>query len=376
MGRHARPSPSKLHQVLECTASLALEDNFPDEESPYAAEGTAGHAMAEHLIKKYLKIRSKRPVSDYYSDTLLEAVDEYVSYVQEQIELARKECEDPYFAVEKKVSLEGYLEDCYGTADMVVMTDSKVHVIDLKLGQGVAVSSENNPQLMAYGLGLLLQADLMYDIKTVELTIVQPRLNSLSSWEIDADALREWGMNVLVPKVTEARSGDATFGPGPTTCRFCKARFQCKARAEYFMALAEHDFEEPELLTDEEMADVLVKADALKKWVEEVYAFAQNEAIIHDKHWPGFKLVRGKSNRKYTNEDDVIQAANEAGYEDIFKKSLIGIGDMERLMGKKKFQEIIGEKYIYKPEGKVVLASADDKREEVTINSAEADFEE
>lgn len=375
MGEHARVSPSKGKQILNCTASLALEEQFEDEVSPYAAEGSAGHEMAEYLIKKYLKIRKRRPTSDYYTDDLLEAVDEYVSYVIEQIEEARRTCKDPIFYVEQRVDLTWFVKECFGTADMVVITDTKVHVIDLKLGQGVPVSAENNYQLMIYGLGLLAIADMLFPIETVELTIVQPRLNSLSTWEISATELSKWGAEVFVPKANEALSGEGEFHPGTDTCRFCKARFQCKARAEFFLELAKHEFCNPDLLSDEEMTEILQKADALKKWAEEVYAFAQKEAIDNRKEWPGYKLVRGKANRKYSNEDEVITAAKAAGFEDIFKTTLIGITDMERLMGKKQFQNVLGN-LVYKPEGKITLVPDSDKRETINLATANDDFAE
>lgn len=375
MGEHARVSPSKGKQILNCTASLALEEQFEDEVSPYAAEGSAGHEMAEYLIKKYLKIRKRRPTSDYYSDDLLEAVDEYVAYVIEQIEEARRICKDPVFAVEQRVDLTWFVKECFGTADMVIITDKKVHVIDLKLGQGVPVSAENNYQLMIYGLGLLSVADMIFPIEVVELTIVQPRLNSLSTWEISAEELSKWGEEVFVPKANEALSGEGQFHPGTDICRFCKARFQCKARAEFFLEVAKHEFCNPDLLSDEEMADILQKADALKKWVEEVYAFAQKQAIDNNKEWPGYKLVRGKANRKYTSEDEVIAAAKAAGFEDIFKTTLIGITDMERLMGKKEFQNVLGS-LVYKPEGKITLVPDSDKRETVNLATANDDFAE
>lgn len=375
MAKHCKASPSKMKQILNCTASLDAEEGFPDEESEYAAEGTACHSMAEHLIKKYLKIRSRRPTSDYYTDDNLEAVDEYVSYVTEQIDKARTECSDPVFTVEQKVSLEALIPDCFGTADMVIITDNKVHIIDLKMGQGVAVYAEQNPQLMTYGLGVLMEAELLYSIDTVELTIVQPRLQSFSTWEIGAEELKDWGQEVLVPKVTEALNHEGTFGPGTDTCRFCKARFVCRARAEFFLKVAQHEFTNPDLLTDEEMAEVLLKADALKKWVEEVYTYAQNEAVENHRAWPGFKVVRGKANRKYSDEDKVIEAAKNAGFEDIFKTTLIGITDMERLMGKKKFSQILGE-LVYKPQGKLVLVPDSDKREAVNFDTASDDFAE
>lgn len=373
MGKHARFSPSKGKQYLSCTASLALEEQFEDEQSSYAAEGTAGHELAEHLIRKYLKLRTRRPVSEYYTDELVEAVEEYVSYVTGQIEEARKDCADSVFLVEQRVDLSAFVPECFGTADMVIITDKKVHAIDLKLGQGVRVDAKENCQLMIYGLGLLQTADSLFDVDTVELTIVQPRLDSVSEWAVSAEELRKWGEDVFVPKALEALSGEGTFCPGTDTCRFCRARFNCRARAEFFLEEAKHEFKDPELLSDEEMAEVLSKADALKKWAEEVYAYAQDEAVTHHKEWPGFKLVLGKSNRKYTDENDVITAAKAAGYEDIFKTSLIGITEMEKLMGKKKFSEVLGG-LVYKPQGKITLVPDSDKREPVDLDTAKDDF--
>ena len=332
MGGHARFSPSSGKRRLECPPSLLLEEQFPDEESPFAAEGSAGHAMAEYLINKYLKKRTKRPVSDYYSDELLEAVDDYVEYNITQIEQARKDCDEPFIGVELKVSLAHRINDCFGTADMVVADSHKIHIIDLKLGKGVVVDAEQNVQLMIYGLGVLDMLGFLYEIDTVELTIVQPRIEHFSTWEISAGELLAWGKDVLEPGAAKALSGEG-------------------------------------------IAEVLSKADALKKWAEEVYTYAQNEAVVNHKEWPGYKLVLGRSNRKYTDEEDVAEAAQKAGYTDIFKKSLIGITEMERLMGKKKFNEILGS-LVYKPDGKVTLVPDSDKREAVKTATAEADFKE
>ena len=372
MGAHARFSPSSSNRYLNCPPALWLEEQFEDEQSPYAAEGSAGHRMAEYLINKHLKRRDKRPVSDYYSDELLEAVDDYVLYVIGQIEEAKRICSSPVFAVEQRVDLREHVQECFGTADMVIITDNRIQIIDLKLGKGVMVDAEENNQLMIYGLGVLDLAEMLFDIETVELTIVQPRLDHFSSWEISAEELRSWGREVLEPRAKMALSGAGEFKAGDH-CRFCKARFQCRARAEEFLKLAQQEFKAPDLLTDEEMAEVLSKADALKKWAEEVYAYAQNEAVVHHKEWPGFKLVLGRTNRKYTDEEEVAEVAKKAGYTDIFKSSLIGITEMERLMGKKNFKEILGA-YVYKPEGKVTLVPDSDKREAVTVSTAEADF--
>lgn len=371
---HARFSPSAADRRIHCPPSLLLEEQFEDGESVYAAEGTAGHALAEHLIRKYLKQRTKRPTSEFYTDELLEAVDEYVSFVIGEIEDARRECKSPVLLVEQRVDASEYVDSCFGTADMVIITDKVAHIIDLKLGKGVEVHAEENPQLMIYGLGVLNMAEALYDIETVRMTIFQPRLGNSSTWSVAPEYLKRWGDEVLRPAGAQALMGAGEFMAG-SWCRFCKARNQCRARAESFLEMAKLEFARPALLSDEEISEVIAKADELAKWAADVYAFAQDEAIVHGKQWPGFKVVEGKSSRKYTSEEEVAQAAVAAGYKDIYKRSLIGITEMERLMGKDRFREILGP-LVVKPSGKLTLVPESDKREAVRSNTAQEDFTE
>lgn len=374
MGTHARFSPSAADRRLHCTPSLVLEEQFEDEQSVYAAEGSAGHALAEHLIKRYLKQRTERPVSDYYTEELLEAVNDYVEFVTGEIEQARLECRDPVFAVEQRIDASEYVEGCFGTADMVMITDKVVHIIDLKLGKGVPVYAEENPQLMIYGLGVLSMAEMLYDPKIVRLTIYQPRIGNSSTWDIAPEELKKWGIEVLRPRGAMALMGVGEYAAG-SWCRFCKARNKCRARAEEFLSLAKMEFSQPSLLTDEEISEVLKKADDLSKWAAEVYAYAQDEAIIHGKEWPGYKVVEGRSNRKYSSDEEVAAAAEAAGYKDIYKKSLIGIGEMERLMGKEEFKKVLG-RLVYKPQGKLTLVPISDPRKAITKTTASAEFQE
>lgn len=371
---HARFSPSAANRRIHCPPSLLLEEQFEEGESVYAAEGTAGHAMAEHLIRKHLKQRTKRPTSDFYTDELLEAVDEYVSFVIGEIEDARRSCKSPVFLVEQRVDASEYVDGCFGTADMVIITDKVAHVIDLKLGKGVEVNAEENPQLMIYGLGVLNMAEALYEIETVRMTIFQPRLNNSSTWDAAPEFLRGWGEKVLRPAGAQAMIGAGEFAAG-SWCRFCRARNQCRKRAESFLEMARHEFTQPALLSDEEIAEVISKADELAKWAADVYAFAQDEAIVRGKRWPGYKVVEGKSSRKWTSEKDVAKAATAAGYKDIYKRSLVGITEMERMMGKKQFAEVLGQ-LVYKPQGKLTLVPESDKRAEVSTTTAQADFEE
>ena len=371
---HARFSPSAANRRIHCPPSLLLEEQFEEGESVYAAEGTAGHSLAEHLVRKYLKLRTKRPTSEYYTDELVSAVDEYVSFVIAEIEEARRVCKQPIILVEQRVDASEYVDNCFGTADMVIITDKMAHIIDLKLGKGVEVHAEENPQLMIYGLGVLHMAEALYDIETVRMTIFQPRLFNSSTWDVSPDYLKRWGDEVLRPAGAKALIGAGEFEAG-TWCRFCRARNQCRARAAHFLEMAQMEFRQPALLSDEEIAEIISKADELSKWAADVYAFAQDQAINHDKHWPGYKVVEARSNRKFTSDEEVIEAAQQAGYKDIFKRSLIGITEMERLMGKENFNTILG-RLVYKPKGKLTLVPDTDKREAISTSSAAADFEE
>ena len=178
----------------------------------------------------------------------------------------------------------------------------------------------------------------------------------------------------MKPKAALAISGEGEFRSG-SWCRFCKAKDTCRARAEEYLRLAQMEFRAPALLTDDEIAEVLKVADELARWSADVYAYAQDEAVTRGKKWNGFKLVEGRTCRKYTDEEEAAEAAVAAGYTDIYKKSLIGITEMEKLLGKKKFAEVLG-KLVYKPQGKITLVPESDKRQEVMVATAEVDFKE
>lgn len=342
MGRHALLSDSSSKRWLNCTPSARLEEQFGREDAgPYAGEGTATHALAEHKVKKCLRKRSKRPVSDYQCDEMEECTDGYASYVMEQVELAKQDCKAPVVLIEQRLDYSAYVPEGFGTGDLLIVADKTLTVIDLKYGKGVAVDAEWNPQMMLYGLGALELFDCIYDIETVRMTIYQPRLESVSTWEISVSDLMGWVETELKPKAQLAIRGEGEFHCG-SWCRFCKAKNTCRARAEEYLRLAQMEFKPPALLSDEEVAEVLKVADELARWSADVYAFATDEAITHGKKWTGFKLVEGRSSRKYTDEEEVAEVAKAAGYTDIYKKSLVGITEMEKLMGKKKFAEVLG----------------------------------
>ena len=249
------------------------------------------------------------------------------------------------------------------------MADGVLEVIDFKGGRGVRVEADHNSQLMLYGLGALLEFEALYDIRTVRMTIVQPRLNNISTYETTAEELVRWAKAEVRPKALLAAKGEGEFCAGEW-CRFCKARYTCRKRSEYHMRLAERDFKQPDLMTDEEILDILPVAESLNNWVQDLISYATQQAV-GGKAWPGYKLVAGRSVRRYTSEAEVIKAATEAGYTDIYKTTLLGVGDLEKRMGRKKFSEVLG-KYVVKPVGAPQLVPESDPRK--PYSDAASDF--
>ena len=358
--KHAKLSASSAHRWMNCNPSANLEREFADRTSEAAAEGSAAHALCEHKLRKALKMRSTRPVSKFDSDEMEMYTDSYVEFVLEQIEVAKQHCTDPFVLIEQRLDFSCYVPDGFGTGDCLIVADKLLHIIDFKYGLGVLVEAEENPQMMLYALGALRLFDALYDIDTISMSIFQPRRENVSTWTITVAELEEWAKKTLRPKAELAFKGEGEFNPGPW-CTFCKAAVKCRARAEEKLALAQYEFAKPPLLSDEEIEDILSRLDDLTKWANEIAAYAQDAAINHGKQWNGFKLVEGRSIRKYSDETAVVAAATAAGYRDIYKKSLIPITEMEKLMGKKTFAEILGG-LVIKPQGKPTLVPASDKR--------------
>ena len=358
--KHAKLSASSAHRWMNCNPSANLEREFADKTSEAAAEGSAAHALCEHKLRKALKMRSVRPVSKYDSDEMEMYTDSYVEFVLEQIEVAKQHFTDPFVLIEQRLDFSCYVPDGFGTGDCLIVADKLLHIIDFKYGLGVLVDAAENPQMMLYALGALQLFDALYDIDTISMSIFQPRRENVSTWTITVAELKEWAEKILRPKAELAFKGEGEFNPGPW-CTFCKAAVKCRARAEEKLALAQYEFAKPPLLTDEEIEDILSRLDDLTKWANEIAAYAQDAAINHGKQWNGFKLVEGRSVRKYSDEAAVVAAATAAGYRDIYKKSLIPITEMEKLMGKKTFAEVLGG-LVIKPQGKPTLVPASDKR--------------
>ena len=374
MADHAVLSASGSHRWLNCTPSARLELEFENTGSEAAREGTAAHALCEHKLKRALHMRSRRPVSDYDSDEMEECTDAYAEFVMEQYETAKQVCDDPVVLIEQRLDFSCYVPYGFGTGDCLIISDDRLHIIDFKYGMGVLVEAEDNPQMKLYALGALAVYDALYDIREVSMTIFQPRRENVSTWTVSVEDLKAWAENELKPRAKMAYDGEGEYLPGEW-CTFCRAAVRCRARAEEKLKLAQTEFRMPPLLTDAEIEEILAVLPDLTKWANEIAAYALDTALNHGKEWNGFKVVEGRSVRKYRDEAAVAEAAKEAGYKDIYRQSLIPLTEMQRLMGKDKFEEILGG-LIYKAPGKPTLVPKSDKRPAVNVTNAINEFNE
>ena len=374
MGNHAILSASSSHRWLHCLPSARLELEFDNTSGTAAEEGSAAHALSEHKLKKALHIRSKRPISEYDSDEMEECTDAYVDFVMEQVELARNSCNDPIILIEKRLDFSCYVPDGFGTGDCLIISDDRLHIIDFKYGMGVLVDAVDNPQMKLYALGALEIYDSLYDINEVSMTIFQPRRENVSTWTVPVEELKCWAEEELKPKAVKAYNGEGEYIPGEW-CTFCKAAVRCRARAEEKLKLAQTEFKMPPLLTDNEIEEILSILPDLTKWANEITAYATDTAVNHGKEWNGFKVVEGRSVRKYKDEDAIAEKAVASGFKDIYRKSLIPMTEMQKLMGKTKFEEILGD-LIYKPPGKPTLVPNSDKRPAMNVADAKNEFNE
>ena len=373
MAAHSEKGPSSSSRWIHCTPSAKLCADMPDQVTGFAEEGTQAHELCEFFLKKEMGIEmdDPRPNLSYYNAEMEDCCQGYRDYVMELYEEAKQKTKDPVLMVEQRIQYERFVKGGFGTADCIIIADQTLNVVDFKYGMGVEVNAVGNTQMRIYALGALEIFDALYDVQRVKMTIYQPRKNNISVDEIGRDELYQWAEDVLRPAAEEADRGDGEFHAGDW-CRFCKARHICRERARENLLLASYDFASPPLLEDEEIVEILGKVDKLVSWANDVKEYALQEAVA-GKEWEGYKLVEGRSIRKYTNEKEVAEAAESAGF-DPYEKRLLSITEMEKMMGKKKFQEILG-KLCTKPTGKPVLVGADDKRPAMST-SAKEDFKE
>jgi len=367
---HALLSASSSERWLHCPPSARLCESYDDKGSNYAAEGTDAHELCEYKLRRALGMEAKDPTENltWFNEEMADCASGYAAYILEQVEAAKQTCADPVVLIEQRVDFSRWVESGFGTADCIIIADGTLQICDYKHGLGVLVSAEKNPQMQCYALGALELFDGIYDIDHVRMVIYQPRRDNISTYELSKDELYRWADEVLKPTADLAFAGDGNFLCGEW-CGFCKAKHDCRARADANLELARYDFKLPPLLRDEEVEEILTRVDDLVAWATDIKEYALQQAIS-GKEWNGWKLVEGRSNRRYTNETEVADAVSSAGF-DPYDHKVLGVTAMQKLLGKSRFDELLAA-YIEKPQGKPTLVPESDKRP--VMNTAKNDF--
>jgi hypothetical protein len=383
--RHAVLSASSSHRWMACTPSAVFEQQFQESASEYAEEGTFAHKLAEIKLRVVAGETTKRAATasinalkkdPFYSQELEDYVDGYVDTVIERFNAARARCKDALLLLEQRLDFSAWVPEGFGTGDVVIIAEPVAEVIDLKYGAGVPVSAICNPQARLYGLGALARFEMLYDIQQVRNTIIQPRLDNVTTEELSVPELLAWAETEVQHRAALAAQGAGEFAPGEH-CRFCRARTSCRARAEHNLQLAKYEFRKGPALDDAEISDILGRIEELVNWADAVKDYALDQAVNQGKQWPGWKLVEGRSNRKYADDGKVITVLVDAGYDRklvLKPEEPLGITAMEKLLGKRQFADLLSS-LIIKPAGKPVLAPESDPRPAFnTAAAAAADF--
>ena len=352
--QHSVTPPSSMNIFINCPAALKLSEGFEDKSGPAAEEGTEAHALCEFLIRSELgeEVEDPIPSMNYYTPEMMDHAECYKNFVLDKLREAKREDPEVLMAIEERVDFSKWTDtESFGTADCIIVTDTTIRIIDFKYGF-VEVDAKNNAQMLCYALGALEKYGFFYShIEHIEMTIYQPRKFNESTWMISKDELLEWGENVLHPAIEEALSGKANAHAGDH-CRYCRARFRCEERASYNLALEEKMETPVALLSDEDIEDVLNRADAIRQWVSDIEEYALNLAIS-GKNWKGFELGTTTTKRRYSDEFEVARVVRNAGF-DPYETKVMPISAMTKMLGKKRFEDIVGP-YVMKPEGKPKL---------------------
>ncbi len=369
--KHAFLSPSSSERWYNCTPSAWLSEQFPDLGSVFAAEGTEAHRLCEFLLHELLGIPDvdPRPGMQYYTEEMEEACQGYAQFIREKIEKWNAAGASPKVFVEQRVDLREYIPESMGTSDCVIVTDHDIEIIDFKYGMHRVPAS--SLQLRIYALGACeLFARLYEDINRVHMTIYQPRIGSVDEAEMDMAELFRWATQDLRPRAELAFAGQGDFSVGEW-CRNCRARRTCRELAAHQLEIAKYEFREPPLLSDEEISDVLLRVDDLVAWATGVREYAL-QAALDGRKFAGWKLVEGKSVRKFTDDQAVAARVEVAGF-DPYEKKMLGLTALEKKMGKKDFANLLSD-LVVRSKGKPILAPASDRRPEMSI--ANDDFAE
>ena len=402
---HAVLGASSAHRWLICTPSARLceklTSRFGSESSPYAAEGTKAHALAEMKVRlayykadgmtaakhsrmapeqqeAYLGINEFRfkalrnELGDIPKD-MEQATDSYCDIVMEKYLSAKEADPGAQLYLEQRLDYSAWVPSGFGTGDCIIVSDSLLEVCDYKHGKGIPVDAVGNPQLRLYGLGAMERFGRLYDFQSVRMTIIQPRLDSVSEETLTCEDLTSWAAEEVVEKAKQAWTGSGEFVPGEH-CRFCSAKAVCSARVAQAMRIFQYGLEAPGLIPDEQIPSILGMLNDAEAWIKDIRAYAENQAL-HGQVWPGWKLVHGKKpNRQWADPEEVKAQLLRAGYPaDQFQEvKLKPVGEIEKALGKKAFQALVGG-LVSQGEGKLTLVPADDKR--VEFASADADFQ-
>lgn len=363
-------SPSASARLLTCPGSAKASEGIPDQESLFAAEGHDAHALAEIRLCERLGLQTNEKIEDltFYNREMEDYISDYVSYVLEKVASIKKDCPDAIVLIEQKVAAVRYDESLFGSTDVAIIADKVLTIIDLKYGRGVLVNAKENTQEMCYGLCAMETFGNLYDIEDINLCIFQPRLSNISEWSLTVKELYKWADEILKPGIEKIRAGSEEFHPS-RHCVFCKAKPLCKALRDQNLELAKHEFRPAFLMDDSEIEEVLDKADDFVNWINSVKEFALEDAM-KGKKYDHYKLVEGRSNRKYVDETKVINVVKEAGYNP-YEEKLLSVTGMQSRLGKARFEELLGN-LVVKPRGKLTLVPREDKRPEV--NPAAVDF--
>lgn len=390
--QHARLSASDSKRWLFCPGSIKLcEDaGLISETSEAAEEGTLAHDIAEIeagvLLGKYSigeGMAKKEALSKtdawakYYNTEMLEYAKDYAKFVADQYYTRLKKDPATIYLLEAASDFSHIVPNDTGTpgwVDASIISDKTLFVNDYKYGKGIYVDCDYNSQLMLYAIGLLREYSFLYDIEKVVLSIIQPRMKNIDSWEANSERLIDWGENFVKPRAEKAFNGCYEFGVGDG-CTFCPANPQCRALAAQRQSEVPDITKNPNLLTEQEISNLLAVADDVVKYFNKLTKYAMEKALSGTT-FPGYKLVAGKSNRTFTNYPAIVEVLKGKGFTEselYGDRPQLGIGDMEKLLGRQAFEEYLAA-YIVKPEGKPTLVPVSDKREAVNVKSVEETF--
>ena len=368
---HALLGPSSAARWIACPPSVKLCEQFEDVESEYAKEGSLAHEIAELKVRKlidpgltsrkFTAAMKKLKDKELYQEEMQGYTDEYVEFIQEQM---YSHLVTPHIAVEQRVDFSQYVPDGFGTADCILIANDTLHIIDFKYGKGVPVSVENNKQLLLYALGAYLAYEMIFPIAHIKMSIVQPRLANIDTWECSLDYLLEFA-KIAQEKATMALKGEGDFNCGEH-CKFCKAKAVCRERANANLELAKYEFKAADQLTLEEIGQILEKAKDLAKWADDLKDYALSESLKGNEV-PGWKAVNGRGSRSFTNTDDAIKVLVDNGIAEelLFERKYLTLAQMEKTVGKKEFNSLVGDLIVMNV-GKPTLVEASDKREAIT----------